>query len=75
MADDSDDEIYNQNKSIIKNFDDISISHFRAKNNSFEEQHRRYNLTKFQSYKEIDTEYYSCTSDDDLFNTALQSTE
>ena len=71
LADDSDDEIYNQNKSIIKNFDDISINHFRAKNNYFEEQHRRYNLTKFQSYKEIDTEYYSCTSDDDLFNTSF----
>ena len=71
LADDSDNEIYSQNKSIIKNFDDIKINHFRTKNNSFEEQHRRYNLTKFQSYKQIDTEYYSCTSDDDIFNTSF----
>ena len=68
IADDSDDEIYSQNKNIISSLkNELIINHFRAKNNFFKEQHRRFNLTKYQSYKEIDTEYYSCTCDDDLF--------
>lgn len=70
LADDSDDEIYNQNKSITNSLkNELIINHFRPKNNVFSEKHRRYNLTKYQSYKQIDTEFYSCTCDDDLFYT------
>ena len=68
IADDSDQLIYEKNIHIINNFKyDLKINHFRSKSNFFEEQNRRYNFTKYFSYKEIDTEYYSCTSDDDLF--------
>ncbi|MDA7583481.1 TIGR00180 family glycosyltransferase, partial [bacterium] len=68
VADDSDQLIYEQNVKIINIFkDDLKINHFRSKNNFFNEQNRRFNYTKYFSYKEIDTEYYSCTSDDDLF--------
>lgn len=69
IVDDSDDENFNLNTSIIEKFkSNLSIQHFKG-GKKYKKRHKNISNTFSTFLKKIDTTYYSSTSDDDIIYT------
>jgi len=67
IEDDSTDEYFERNKSLIKSYENvIDVRHFRGYGFKEKTRSKRVLVTTINSLKNVETEYYSFSSDDDF---------
>jgi len=69
LVDDSNEENFEKNSSIVKNFQNLlNVNHLKYNFDTKEDSHKIFNKSKYLSISNIDTEFYSASCDDDFFN-------
>ena len=68
IVDDSDDLSLKKNKEIINNFNTkLKINHKFYETRYIKKSNIRFNFSRYLSFKELKTKYYSTIGDDDFF--------